>query len=96
MINKKNIGSDFDSFLQENDLLAESEALALKKILAWELQHAMDEKNLTKTEVAKLMHTSRAAFNRLLDPDNTSLNLMSMEKAAIALGKRIHIELRNV
>ena len=93
---KKYIGSNFDHYLEEENLLAETEALALKKVLVWELYQAMEEKKLTKTAVAKLMHTSRAAFNRLLNPDNTSLNLMSMEKAAIALGKKIHIELKDL
>ena len=93
---KRPIGSKFDDYLEAEQLLAETEALALKKVLVWELQQAMEERKLTKSAVAKLMHTSRSAFYRLLDPENISLNLMSMEKAAIALGKKIHIEFRDL
>lgn len=92
----KHIGTSFDSFLEAEGLLAETEALALKKVIAWELEKAIKELHLTKTEVAKRMRTSRIALDRLLDPENTSVSLKSLEKAAIAVGKKIHLEFANI
>lgn len=86
-------GSDFDDLLLEESLYEEVNAKAVKKLLAWQLSQALDETGLTKTELASRMHTSRAAVNRLLDPDNFSLNLATMDKAARALGKRLDIHL---
>ena len=92
---KQHIGSNLNEFLEKENILAEVEALALKKILVFEFEKAMQEQNLTKTAVAERMNTSRAAVNRLLDPQNTSINLMSIEKAAVALGKKLLIQVRN-
>jgi hypothetical protein len=86
-------GSNFDEFLLEEGLYEEVNARAVKKLLAWQLSQALDEIGLTKTELAARMRTSRAAVNRLLDPDNFSLNLSTMDKAARALGKRLDIHL---
>ena len=92
----KYIGGSFDMFLEEEELLAEAESLALKRVISFELEAAMKEKNITKAEIARRMHTSRISFDRLLDANNTSVTLKSLEKAAVALGKKIHLELRNV
>lgn len=94
-LKNKYIGSSFDDFLVDEDLLAESEAIAFKNIFSWELQKAMKEQDLTKMEAAKKMKTSRMAFDRLLDPNNTSTTLKSLERAAVSLGKRIYIEIRD-
>ena len=64
----KHIGGDFDSFLEQENILVESEALALKRIIAFALKKAMKENNISKAETARRMHTSRMAFDRLLDP----------------------------
>lgn len=93
-MDKKNIGSKFENFLQEEDLLVETEALALKRVFSWEILKSMQEQNLTKSQVAKKIGTSRAAFDRFLDPKNTSVTLKSLEKTAIAVGRRITIELQ--
>jgi DNA-binding Xre family transcriptional regulator len=86
-------GSAFEDFLHEEGLYEEVTARAVKKLLAWQLSRALDETGLTKTELAARMRTSRAAVNRLLDPDNPALNLQTMDKAARALGKRLDIHL---
>lgn len=86
-------GSSFDSFLQDEGMYDEVNAKAVKKVLAWQLAQALEKKNVTKTELASRMQTSRAAVNRLLDPENSSLNLQTMEKAARALGKKLAIQL---
>jgi len=87
------IGSTMDDLLEEDGMLAEAHAVAIKRTLAWQVERAMTEEKLSKTEMARRMHTSRAALNRLLDPDNPSVTLLTMDKAAAVLGKRLWVEL---
>lgn len=89
----KHIGSSFNDFLAEEGLLAESEMVAVKRILALQVEKAMKEKHITKTKMAEIMGTSRAALKRLLDPLNTSITLHTLEKAARAVGKTLHVAL---
>ena len=70
---KKNIGSSFDSWLHEEGIYEEVSATAIKRVLARQLEAAMKQKRFSKAEMARRMHTSRAALNRLLDPDNDAL-----------------------
>ncbi len=86
------LGSNFDDFLTEEGLLAEVEAIAIKRVIAYQVAELMKEKQLTKTAMAERMETSRAALERLLDPANESVTLQTLERAAIALGKRLRIE----
>jgi len=88
----EHLGSDFDDFLAEEGLLAEVETVAVKRVIAYQLAMFMQEGNLTKTSLARRMHTSRAALDRLLDPNNESVTLQTIERAALALGKRLRIE----
>ncbi len=90
---RKNIGSAFEDFLQEEKIAAEVEAIALKKVLSWQLQKEMNHQNITKEAMAKKMGTSRAAVDRLLDPSNSGLTLKNLEKAAHAVHKKLRIEL---
>ena len=87
------IGSNFDDFLKEEGLYEQTTAAALKKVLALQIEEGMKAQQLTKTEMAKRMHTSRAALNRLLDDSDTSLTLTTLASAASALGKSVRIEL---
>jgi len=87
------IGSSLDDLLEEDGVLEEVEAMALKRVLAWQVQELMKEKGLTKTAMAQEMNTSRASLDRLLDPENTSVTLNTMVNAAKAVGKRLRIEL---
>jgi len=89
----KHIGSKFDAFLDQEGILAETEAVAVKRVIAFQLGELMKEQKLTKTQLAKRMGTSRSALERLLDPDNASVTLLTLERAAKALGKTIRIEL---
>lgn len=89
----KHIGSRLDDFLQEEGILAEAEALAVKRTIAYQIEQLMAEQNITKKELARRMGTSRSALERLLDPDNPSVTLLTLERAAQALGKRITVEL---
>jgi DNA-binding Xre family transcriptional regulator len=87
------IGSSLDNLLEEEGTRVEIELIALKRAIAWQIQQAMEEKKLTKTAMAKAMKTSRASLERLLDPENPSVTLDTIERAAAAIGKRIRLEL---
>jgi antitoxin HicB len=84
-------GSSFDSFLEEEGIREEVEAVAIKRVLAWQLQQAMKEQRKTKQSMAKQLHTSRSQLDRLLDPQNASVTIATITRAARALGKRVII-----
>jgi antitoxin HicB len=90
---KKNIGSSFDSWLREEGIYEEVTAGAIKRVLARRLKAAMRERKVSKSEMARRMHTSRAALDRLLDPENESVTLGTLRKAALAVGREIRLEL---
>jgi len=89
------IGSDFDDFLEEEGILEEVEAAAIKKVIACMIAQTMAEANITKTEMAKRMDTSRTQLDRLLNPNCHSVTLITLTKAASAVGKRISISLED-
>lgn len=93
MTNNPYIGSSLDDLLQEEGTLAETEAIALKRVIAWQVKQAMEEKNLTKKALAEEMKTSRSSLDRLLDPNYPSVTLDTIERAAAAIGKRVRFEL---
>jgi antitoxin HicB len=90
---KKNIGSSFDSWLREEGIYQEVTSTAIKRVLARQVEAAMKEKNLSKAEMARRMHTSRAALDRLLDPENDAVTLATLQKAAIVVGRQVRLEL---
>lgn len=90
---KKHIGSSFDDFLAEEAMLEETTAVAIKRVIAWQIAEEMNAQHLTKTALAKKMRTSRAALNRLLDENDSSLTLTTLASAAAALGKKIDLRL---
>jgi len=96
--NPKNphLGSSFDDFLAEEGTLQTATATAVKRVIALQIEQEMTARHLTKTVLAKKMHTSRAALNRLLDAEDTSLTLTTLASAAGALGKQMKVELANV
>ncbi len=85
--------SNFDDFLKEGGLLADAEAMGIKRVVAYQIEQEMQKSNLSKTALAHKMHTSRSALDRLLDPGNVSVTLQTLERAASALGKRLKVEL---
>ena len=93
MIDSRHIGSTLESFLLEENRLEEARATALKRVLAWQIEQAMQAQQLTKTEMARRMHTSRTQLDRLLDPDNDKVLLQTMQRAAAAIGKQLNFEL---
>lgn len=91
---KKHIGSNFDDYLKEESQYESATAIAVKRVIAWQIEKEMEKQKLTKTLMAKKMQTSRAALNRLLDESDTSLTLATLASAAAALGKHIQFKLR--
>jgi predicted XRE-type DNA-binding protein len=92
-LNEKHLGSDFEEYLAEQGVLEETTAVAVKRVLAYQIAQAMKEQKLSKAAMARRMHTSRSALNRLLDPDFPSVTLLTLERAAKALDKELYIEL---
>jgi antitoxin HicB len=88
---KDHSGSTFDSFLEQEGIREEVEAVAIKRVLAWQLEQAMQEQQKTKQAMAKQLHTSRSQLDRLLDPQNVSVTLDTITRAARVLGKRVII-----
>ena len=89
MIDKKYIGSNFDDFLNEEGVLQETEAIAIKRVIAYALEKKMLEDNMSVNRLAKELSTSRTAISRILDPQNTSITLNTIEKIAKYLGKKV-------
>jgi uncharacterized FlaG/YvyC family protein len=84
-------GSTFDSFLDEEGIREEVEAVAIKRVVAWQLREAMKEQRKTKQSMARELKTSRSQLDRLLDPLNVAVTIDSIARAARAVGKRVVI-----
>jgi len=93
MKKKGRIGSSFDDFLREDGIYEEVTARAIKRVIARQLSALMREQRLTKSELAKRMDTSRAQLDRLLDPENESVTLATLTRAAQAVGRQLRMEL---
>ncbi len=89
----KHIGSDFDDFLREDGILDDAEAVATKRVIAFQIAQAMKSAQISQSELARRMNTSRSAVERLLDPANPSVTLQTLERAASAVGKRLKVQL---
>jgi DNA-binding phage protein len=89
-------GSTFDSFLEREGIREEVEAVAIKRVLAWQLAQAMRKQQKTKQSMARQLRTSRSQLDRLLDPQNASVTLDTMSRAARALGKRLIVRVADV
>ena len=89
----QHIGSDFDTFLAEHGELEAASAVAVKRVIAWQIEQAMKATGVNKSALAKRMHTSRTVVDRMLDATDTGLTLETMTKAATALGFRVKVDL---
>lgn len=94
MVNKnKHIGSGFNEFLKEEGVFEEAQAAAVKRVIAFQIEKAMKKGKITKKEMTERMHMkSRIHLDRLLDPNNKSVTLLTLEKVAVALGKKLKIQ----
>lgn len=86
------VGTDFDDFLAQEGILADVESVAIKRVVAYQIAQMIEQQNISKSEMARRMNTSRSSLDRLLDPDNDSVTLQTLERAAQALGKRLRVE----
>jgi predicted XRE-type DNA-binding protein len=92
-VDKKHIGADFDDFLRDEGILDEAEAVATKRVIAYQLTQEMERASISQAELARRMKTSRSSVERLLDPTNPSVTLVTLERAASAVGKRLKVQL---
>jgi antitoxin HicB len=86
-------GSSLDSLLAEEGILEEIEAVAIKRVIAWQLRATMKERGITKKAMAAQMHTSRSQLDRLLDPENAAVHLETITRAAKVIGKKIRLQM---
>lgn len=91
MTKRKNphIGGLFEDWLKEEGIYEETTNASIKKVVAWQIERAMQDQNLTRTEMARRMATSRVQLNRLLDPKNDSVTLGTLHRAAKVLGRKV-------
>jgi hypothetical protein len=89
----RHLGSGIDDFLKEEGVLEEMQSVAIKEVIAWQLQKAMREKKLSKNRMAELMKTSRAQLDRLLDPEHGNVTIETLQRAANVLGRSLRIEI---
>ncbi len=92
-MNKRHLGSGLDDFLHQEGLLAECEAGALKRVVAWQLQQEMKRRRMTRAKLALRMNTDRDTLNRLFAKDDSAVSLQLLEQAALALGRKLKVEL---
>jgi predicted XRE-type DNA-binding protein len=90
---KASVGSSFDDFLKEEGTYETTPAVAIKRVLAWQIEKAMKKQHLTKAEMARRMETSRSQLDRLLDPESDAVTLDTLTRAARAIGRQVKLEL---
>lgn len=87
------VGGLFEDWLKEEGIYEDATNAAIKKVVAWQIEQAMEQQKLTRTEMARRMATSRVQLNRLLDPDNDSVTLNTLSRAAAVIGRKLRMEL---
>lgn len=92
-MNSKHLGSNFDDFLKEERLLEHAEAVAIKRFISYQIEQEMKLRKVSKSDLAARMKTTVPALEKFLDPGNSKVTLLTLERAATALGKKLKIEL---
>ena len=92
-MNNRHRGSTLDDFLKEEDLLAECEAVAVKRVVAWQLEKEMKRRRITRAKLASRMKTNRTVLDRLFSENDSAVSLQLLERAALALGRKLKVEL---
>jgi len=93
MADNRHRGSTLDSFLEEEGVLAEFQAKAIKEVIAWQLAEAMREQGVSRSRLATLMRTSRTQIARLLDPNDGNVTIETLQRAAVLVGRRVELQL---
>jgi len=86
-------GSTLDSFLEDDGILAEVQAKAIKEVVAWQLGEAMRQRGISKSALARMMRTSRTQVDRVLDPESGNVTIETLQKAAAVVGRRVELQL---
>ena len=89
----RSTGTSFDAFLEEEGILDEVDAVAIKRVIAWQLRQEMSAQHITKKAMAVRLKTSRTQIDRLLDPENAAVHLTTLTRAARQVGLRLKVEL---
>ena len=90
---KAHIGSNFDDFLQQDGLLAECEAGALRRVVTWQIEQEMKRRRISRAKLASRMKTNRTTLDQLFAEEETPMTLQLLERAALALGRKLKVEL---
>ena len=90
---KDKVGSGFDDFLKEEGIYDEAQALATKRVIVWQLEQEMKKQSISKPKMAERMRTSRSQVDRLLDPNNSQVQMDTLERAARAVGRILKVQL---
>ncbi|MBM3837767.1 MAG: Fis family transcriptional regulator [Verrucomicrobia bacterium] len=90
---QEHVGSEFDAYLKQENLLAECEAGALKRVVAWQIEREMKRRKISRARLASRMKTSRATLDRLFAQNESAVTLQLLERAALALGRKLKVEL---
>lgn len=93
MADNRHAGSGIDDFLRDEGVLEEVQALAIKEVIAWQLDQAMRDRKLSKRKLAELMRTSRTQVDRILDPRDGNVTINTLRRAAAVLGRKVNVEL---
>jgi len=91
-MSNRHIGSSLDDFLKEEGIFEETQAMAIKEVVVWQLTEAMEKQSLTKARLAIMLKTSRSQVDRLLDPTR-DVTLSTLQRAAALVGRKVQIEL---
>jgi antitoxin HicB len=91
-MSRRNMGSGIDDFMKNENVFEETQAQAIKEVIAWQLAKAMKRKKISKARMAALLKTSRSQVDRILDPKR-DITLSSLQRAAALVGHRVMIEL---
>ena len=87
------LGSSLDEFLSEEGVLEEFQAVAIKEVIAWQLDQAMKDRKISRRKLAELMHTSRTQVRRMLDPNDGNVTIGTLQRAAAVVGRKVRVEL---
>jgi predicted XRE-type DNA-binding protein len=90
---KGRVGSSFDAFLRAEGRYEDTQAVAIKRVLGWQIEEAMKKGDVTKAEMARRMNSSRSQLDRLLDPENQAVSLETLARAAHAVGRNLKLDL---
>ena len=91
-MSKKHHGSSLDALLKEDGVFEETQALAIKEVVVWQLTEAMEKQSLSKARLAVMLKTSRSQVDRLLDPTR-DVTLSTLQRAAALIGRKVQIQL---